>query len=57
MIGWIDQPSIVPFLKYIPADKKALFRNIVIEEMVKEMLQEDGRYFEIFRRINVSAKK
>ena len=57
MIGWIDQPSIVPFLKYIPDDKKELFRDIIIEQMVKETLQKDGRCFETFRRINVLAKK
>jgi trans-aconitate 2-methyltransferase len=57
MIGWIDQPSIVPFLKYIPSEKKEIFRNIVIDQMIKETLHEDGRCFETFRRINVLAKK
>ena len=57
MIGWIDQPNIVPFLKYIPDDKKELFRDIVIEQMLKEALQEDGRCLETYRRINVSAKR
>ena len=31
MIKWIDQPSIVPFLKYVPEDKKEDFRNTVVE--------------------------
>ncbi len=57
MIGWIDQPSIVPFLKYIPGDKKEMFRNIVVDQMIKETLQEDGRCFETFRRINVLAER
>ncbi len=57
VIGWVDQPNIVPFLEYIPNDKKELFREIVIEQMIKEALQENGRYFEKFRRINVFAKK
>ncbi len=57
MIRWIDQPNIVPFLKSIPEDKKKLFREIVIEQMIKESLQENGQYFEKFRRINVFAKK
>ncbi len=54
---WVDQPGIVPFLEYIPEDKKELFREIVIEQMIKETLQENGRCFETFRRINVLAKK
>ncbi len=57
MIGWVNQPNIVPFLKNIPEDKKELFREIVIEQMIKETLQENGRCFETFRRINVLAKK
>ncbi len=57
MIGWVNQPNIVPFLKNIPEDKKELFREIVIEQMIKETLQENGQCFETFRRINVLAKK
>lgn len=57
VIWWIDQPQIVPFLENIPEDKKGLFREIVIEQMIKETLQENGRCFETFRRINVLAKK
>ncbi len=57
VIRWVDQPNIVPFLEYIPEDKKKIFREIVIEQMTKEALQENGQYFEKFRRINVFAKK
>jgi len=57
VIGWVNQPNIVPFLENIPEDKKELFREIVIEQMIKETLQENGRCFETFRRINVLAKK
>ena len=57
VIWWVDQPQIVPFLENIPEDKKELFREIVIEQVFKETLQENGRYFEEFRRINVLAKK
>jgi trans-aconitate methyltransferase len=56
IIGWIDQPSIVPFLKYIPELEKNSFRESAIKMMLNETLQPDGRYFETFRRINVSAK-
>ncbi len=57
VIRWVDQPNIVPFLEYIPEDKKELFREVVLEQMIKEALQENGQYFEKFKRINVFAKK
>ncbi len=57
VIRWVDQPNIVPFLEYIPEDKKELFREIVIEQMIKETLQGNGRCFETFRRFNIFAKK
>ena len=57
LIGWIEQPSIVPFLEYLPDDKKEPFTNEVIEKMLKATIQDDGRYFETFRRINVFMKK
>jgi exosome complex RNA-binding protein Rrp42 (RNase PH superfamily) len=44
-------------LENVPEDKKELFREIVIEQMIKETLRENGRCFETFRRINVLAKK
>lgn len=60
MIRWIDQPSLVPFMKYIPVESKEAFRNEVIKEMIKKTKQSDqsdGRCFETFRRIKVSAIK
>jgi len=57
VIWWVDQPQIVPFLVNIPEDKKELFREIVIEQVFKETLQENGRCFEEFRRMNVLARK
>ncbi len=57
MTGWIDQPSLVPFLKYIDKPDKQGFRDTVVEKMVKETLQPDGTCFETFRRINAFAKK
>ncbi|MBW8016940.1 MAG: methyltransferase domain-containing protein [Planctomycetes bacterium] len=57
MIGWIDQPCLVPFLKYIDGPDKNAFRDTVVDRMVKETILDDGRYFETFRRINVFAKK
>lgn len=57
MTGWIDQPSIVPFLKCIDDIDKQPFRDAVVENMIKEAIQPDGSCFEAFRRINVFAKK
>lgn len=57
MIRWIDQPSLVPFLAYVNEEKKDAFREFVVHRMLEETKQEDGRCFETFRRINVSAKK
>jgi len=57
MTKWIDQPSIVPFIKQIPDGKKEDFRNTVIEMMIKRTIQPDGRCFETFRRVNVKAIK
>jgi trans-aconitate 2-methyltransferase len=57
MVRWIDQPSIVPFLECVADRDKERFRNRVVEQMVKETRQGDGRCFETFRRVNVFAKK
>jgi trans-aconitate 2-methyltransferase len=57
MIKWIDQPSIVPFLKCIPETEKQNFRNYVVEQMIRNTKQEDGTCFETFRRINVRSIK
>jgi trans-aconitate 2-methyltransferase len=57
MIRWMDQPSLVPFLSHLPEDRRQSFRDRVIEQMLRETRQEDGRCFETFRRINVFARK
>lgn len=58
MIGWIDQPSIVPFLKCITdEEKKKCFRDAVVQQMIDATLQNDGTCFETFRRINLYARK
>lgn len=57
MIRWIDQPSLVPFLAHVSENKKDAFREFVIRRMTQETKQEDGRCFETFRRINVTATK
>lgn len=57
MIAWIDQPCLVPFLKILPDHLKTLFRNRVVEKMILRTRQNDGTFFETFRRINVFARK
>lgn len=57
IVGWINQPSIVPFLKYLPENKKEKFRNCVIDNVLSITKQDDNTYFETFRRINILAKK
>lgn len=57
MTGWIDQPSIVPFIKCIPDELKEAFRQDVIQAMIERTRQKDGTCFETFRRINVTAVK
>ncbi len=56
MIKWIDQPSLVPLLPHIPEQNQTTFRDFVINQMIEETRQEDGRCFETFRRINISAR-
>ncbi|MBW2238517.1 MAG: hypothetical protein JRF39_05675 [Deltaproteobacteria bacterium] len=57
MIGWVDQPSLVPFLACIPESHKADFREYVVGEMIRETKQADGQCFETFRRINLFARR
>jgi len=57
MIKWVDQPSLVPFLEFIPTENRTGFRDYVIEKMIDETLQSDGKCFETFRRINLLSKK
>ena len=57
MIKWIDQPSLVPFMKLVSDERKEDFRQFIIERMIQKTRHADGRCFETFRRINVVARK
>ena len=57
MIGWLDQPSLVPFMACLEESHRADFREYVIGEMIRETKQEDGQCFETFRRINLLGSK
>ncbi len=56
MKRWIDQPSLVPLLPFIPEAKRSEFRDHVVQRMIEEARQPDGSCFETFRRINLSAQ-
>lgn len=59
LVGWIDQPSLVPFRMQLERDKvsSAAFRQAVISRMIDVTKQADGKYWESFRRINVLGRK
>lgn len=55
MIKWIDQPSIIPFITYLPNEMQMPFRNEVVNKMLEKCLRSDGTCFETFRRVRVYA--
>jgi len=55
--GWIDQPSIVPFLSCLPDERKKPFRDAVVSRALEMARHSSGGYFETFRRLNLSARK
>jgi trans-aconitate methyltransferase len=57
LTGWVDQPSLVPFMGGVAPEDRPLFREYVLRRMIEETRQPDGRFFETFRRINVFARK
>jgi trans-aconitate 2-methyltransferase len=57
MVGWIDQPSLVPFRQHLDAATGERFRAEVIARMTRRTCEADGRCFETFRRINMLARK
>lgn len=57
MTAWIDQPSLVPFLRQIDGPERMVFRNEVVGRLLTLTRQADGTHFETFRRINLLAMK
>ena len=53
MSNWINQSSIVPYLKPVDEKDQSEFRDLVIQLMIEETLQPDGSSFETFRRVNL----
>jgi len=56
LIGWIEQPSIVPFVQHIPAGSRIEFRDAVVDLMLQRTSEPEGTYFETFRRIHMIGK-
>ncbi|WP_342306464.1 methyltransferase domain-containing protein [Methanolobus sp. ZRKC5] len=56
-VGWIEQPSLVPFVSVLSEDRASLFRDFVVDKAKKVAGQPDGTYFEFFRRLNIFAVK
>ncbi len=57
MVGWLDQPCLVPFLPVLAEAERGSFRQAVIDRMIERTIGSDGRCFECFRRINVWLRK
>ena len=57
MVRWIDQPSLVPLLKHVDGPDKRRFRDAVVQRMIAETRQNDGRCFETFRRVHLFARR
>lgn len=57
IVGWIDNPSLIPFMQALPGDLRKPFRDGVVEAMLALTCKPDGTYFEQFRRMNVWTRK
>lgn len=57
LIGWLDQPCLIPFLRHLSPALRGSFRDLVISRVRVAMTQPDGSLFETFRRVNVRARR
>ena len=57
LIGWIDNPCLIPFVQALPAERRKPFRDTVVADMLTATRQTDGTYLEPFERINLVARK
>lgn len=56
LVGWLDQPCLIPFLRHLPPDLRDPFRQQAIEMLLAATRQPDGSLFEVFRRVHVRAR-
>jgi len=57
IVGWIDNPCLIPFVQALPAELRKPFRDAVVEAMLARTRQPDGTHLEPFRRLNVWARR
>jgi trans-aconitate methyltransferase len=57
LVGWIDNPCLIPFLQALPAALRKPFRTAVVEAMLHATRRSDGVCVEQFRRLNVWARR
>jgi len=57
IVGWIDNPCLIPFLQPLPSELRRPFRDDIVADMLDRTRQPDGTYLEPFRRMNISAVK
>lgn len=57
IVGWIDNPCLIPFVQALPAGLRKRFRDGVVEAMLVRTRQPDGSHIEPFVRMNVRARK
>jgi trans-aconitate 2-methyltransferase len=57
LVGWIDNPCLIPFVQALPTDLRRPFRDAVVADMLARTRQPDGSHLEPFWRMNVWARK
>ncbi len=57
LVGWIDNPCLIPFVQALPDDLRKPFRDAVVAAMLARTRQPDGAHVERFRRIDVWARR
>lgn len=57
IVGWIDNPCLIPFVQALPPGLRQPFRDGVVAAMLARTRQPDGAHVEPFVRMNVRAWK
>jgi len=57
LAGWAQNTAFLPFMTRLPKVQAASFGSAARKELCKRTRRSGGRYVEIFRRLNVMARK
>lgn len=57
LVGWIDNPCLIPFVQALPEELRRPFRDGVVQAMRARTGQPDGSHVEPFSRMNVWARR